>query len=146
MPVRLKIPKINIDVTLDHLGLTSNGELDVPKDFLKAGWYKLGPRPGDIGSAVIDGHIGSRKIVGVFDNLHKLTIGDIVSVETDQGTTLDFVIKETRTYDPDAHVPEIFNKTDGRLLNIITCYGTWDRSERTFTERLVIFTELKERS
>lgn len=57
-PVRLKIPKINIDAAIESVGLTPEGAMDVPKSHTNVAWFNLGPRPGEQGSAVINGHFG----------------------------------------------------------------------------------------
>jgi len=58
IPARLKIPKIKVDIALEQVGLTSQGAVDVPKGHSNGAWFNLGPRPGNIGSAVIVGHYG----------------------------------------------------------------------------------------
>jgi hypothetical protein len=73
LPVRLKIPSINVDAPIEYVGLTSDGAMDVPKGHVKVAWFNLGPSPGEIGSSVIAGHYGwKNNIPAVFDNLHKL--------------------------------------------------------------------------
>lgn len=70
---RLNIPSIHVSVPVVPVGLTTAGALDVPKNFAHAGWYRLGARPGEIGTAVIDGHFGYLKgKPAVFNNLYKL--------------------------------------------------------------------------
>ena len=91
LPVRLKIPKLNVNAGLDYVGLTPAGELGVPKGPASAGWYDLGPRPGEKGNAVIDGHFGYKNnIPAVFDNLHILQKGDNLYVEDEKGKTRYF--------------------------------------------------------
>ena len=58
-PVSLSIPVIGVHTRLIRLGLTAQGTLQVPASTSVAGWYTGGPRPGQIGSAVIAGHIDS---------------------------------------------------------------------------------------
>lgn len=77
LPVRLKIPRINVNALVEYVGLTSDGAMDVPKGPAEVAWYKLGSRPGEIGSAVIAGHSGwKNNKKAVFDNLNKLKKGD----------------------------------------------------------------------
>lgn len=83
--MRLKIPKIMVDAALDHVGITPSGELGVPKGPTTAAWFAQGPRPGETGAAVIDGHFGYKNIPAVFDNLHTLQKGDKVFVEDEKG-------------------------------------------------------------
>ncbi len=143
LPVRLKIPKIKVDAALDYVGITSQGELGVPSSPANAGWYDRGPRPGEEGSAVIDGHFGYRShIPAVFDNLHTLQKGDKLYVKDIRGLTVTFVVRELRTYGPDEYAPAVFRSSDGKAhLNLITCQGTWDETHKSFSRRLVVFAD-----
>lgn len=143
LPLRLKIPSIKVDAPFEYVGLDSDGVMDVPKDPAEVGWFNLGPRPGENGSAVIAGHYGwKNNIPAVFDNLHKLRVGDKIIVEDEKGVTTTFVVREMRTYGKDEIVPNVFNSSDGKAhLNLITCTGTWNKAEKTYSERLVVFTD-----
>jgi LPXTG-site transpeptidase (sortase) family protein len=144
-PASLKIPTINVDATIEYVGLTHEGAMDVPKNPDEVAWFNLGPRPGDKGSAVIAGHRGWKggKAV-VFDNLEKLRAGDKLYIEDDKGETVSFVVRESRVYDAEAYAPEVFASQDGAHLNLITCVGDWDKSKKSYTKRLVIFTDRTE--
>lgn len=144
LPVRLKIPKINVDTTLEYVGLTSGGAVGVPKSPTSAAWFNLGPRPGERGSAVITGHYGYwlNGKVGVFTNLYKLRKGDKIYVKDEKGVTATFVVREFRTYDPKANASSVFVSTDGKAhLNLITCEGTWNKISKSYPKRLVVFTD-----
>lgn len=146
LPIRLKIPKINVDTTIETVGLTSQGDMGVPKGIENTGWYMFGPRPGEKGSAVIDGHYGW--IDGksaVFNNIDKLLKGDILYIEDEKGVITKFVVSASRTYSPSDDAEAVFRSNDGKAhLNLITCQGTWDNSERTYSNRLVVFAEIEE--
>ena len=58
LPVRLKIPVIGVDTAIEDAYITPDGRMDVPAGSVNVAWYALGPRPGQIGSAVIGGHFG----------------------------------------------------------------------------------------
>ncbi len=143
LPVHLSIPKISVDTAVDRVGLTQQGDLGVPQGPTNVGWFSLGPRPGEKGSAVIDGHFGYKDhIPAVFDNLHKLQVGDIVSVADEKGISTSFVVRELRIYGQDAIVHEVFNSNDGKShLNLITCNGTWSNTQKSYANRLVVFTD-----
>lgn len=143
LPARLRIPKINVNSSTTHLGLTPKAEMATPAEPALAGWFKLGPRPGEIGSSVITGHYGYKdRISSVFDNLHKLQKGDKVYVEDEKGTTTTFVVRETRSYDKDANTSDVFGSSDGKAhLNLITCQGTWNEKQKSYNTRLVVFTD-----
>ena len=126
-PVRLKIPTINVDAASDYVGLTPGGDLDTPKGPVNAGWYDHGPRPGEMGSSVINGHFGYKNnIPAVFDNLHKLQVGDKLYIEDERGTTITFAVRKLSTYSQNEDHSDVFRSSDGQAhLNLITCQGVW---------------------
>jgi LPXTG-site transpeptidase (sortase) family protein len=141
LPMRLSIPKLKVDAAISYMGLTPSGEMDVPPDLVNVGWYKFGTKPGEQGSAVIAGHLEGTEDLGVFIDLDKLQTGDTIRVLNDRGATVSFTVRETRTYKQDERPNEIFNKTDGTYLNLITCSGTWDNAKKRYSHRYVVFTE-----
>lgn len=143
-PVRLEIPKINVDAAVEYVGLTSAGAMDVPKGPSNVAWFELGTHPGDNGSAVIAGHYGRWKNGdgSVFDDLNKLSEGDRLYVEDDQGVVATFVVRASRIYDPKADAKDVFGSNDGKShLNLIACDGVWNKVSKSYSERLVIFTD-----
>lgn len=144
LPVRLKIPTIEVDATVEQVGLTPGGAMDTPKGPDNVGWFNLGTRPGDEGSAVMAGHYGTWKNGkgSVFDNLHKLNKGDKIYIEDDKGATVAFVVRESRNYEPKADAVDVFSSDDEKAhLNLITCEGIWDKDSKSYSQRLVIFTD-----
>lgn len=140
MPVRLVIPKIGINATITDIGLTSSGNMEAPNTNDIAGWYKYGPKPGNDGSAVLGGHFGVGE-QAIFTDLNQLDKGDTLSIIDDQGQRASFVVREVRTYAQDSQPNEVFNSLMGAHLNLITCDGAWESGKRTYSQRLVIFTD-----
>lgn len=143
LPVRLKIPSLNINAIVDSVGLASDGTVDVPPGPSDVAWFNLGPHPGENGSSVIDGHSGWKDgIPAVFDNLYELHIGDKLSVQDNKGKIINFIVRELKTYSPYENAPSVFNSNDGKAhLNLITCTGTWDETQKSHSERLVVFAD-----
>jgi len=141
-PVRLKIPKINVDAVVEYVGFAPDGAMDVPKERTNVAWFNLGTRPGENGSAVIAGHYGWKNKSSALDNLYKLRKGDKVYIEDDKGVIISFVMRENRRYDPKADASDIFGSNDGEShLNLITCEGVWNKDSKSYSERLVVFTD-----
>lgn len=143
LPLRLKIPRINVEANVESVGLTPDGDMGIPQQPANAAWFNLGPWPGDQGSAVIDGHSGiwEDDTATVFENLYKLQPGDKLYVEDKTGTTT-FVVRESKIYDPAADASAVFSSNDGRAhLNLITCEGAWSEDLKSYTNRLVVFTD-----
>lgn len=144
LPVRLKIPKINVNARIEPMGLTADGAVDVPKGPSYTAWFNLGPRPGEIGSAVITGHFGPWKDgeKSVFDDLSKLSKGDSLTVEDEKGTITTFVVRALLTLSQDADAPEVFSSSDEKVhLNLITCSGVWNKTQKSYSNRLIVFTD-----
>lgn len=143
LPLRLRIPKINIDAEIEYVNLTSTGEMGVPKDTRNVGWYEPGVRPGNIGNAVIAGHYGwNSGTKSAFDELHKLRIGDRIYTEDDTGATISYIVRENRRYNTDDDASHVFNSPDDRShLNLIACDGDWDEVSKSYSQRLVVFTD-----
>ena len=143
LPARLVIPAINVDAKVLYVGLAADGSVDAPKGPTDVAWFRLGPRPGAQGSAIITGHFGPWRTgaKSVFDNLERLKSGDSIFVKDDQGNSVEFKVRETKVYDSSENPKEVFNQSDGKYLNLITCNGDWIASQKTYTKRLVVFTE-----
>jgi len=145
LPSRIKIPMIGVDALIEHTGLTPQGAMDVPDNPYNAAWFNRGPVPGGSGSAVISGHYGwKNNIPAVFDNLYKLKIGDEIYIENESGLITTFIVRDLRTYDQKDDASDVFGSSDGRAhLNLVTCKGVWDKIKKSYSQRLVVFSDKK---
>lgn len=144
-PLRIRIPRIDVDAPIEQVGVQADGAMGVPTNPMSAGWYALGPRPGEPGNAVLDGHVNWwRGASGVFEHLHTLIAGDIITIENDRGEIASFVVRKIKTYTADAGAYDVFTAADALPhLNIITCSGAWNSVMQQYEERLVIFADLQ---
>lgn len=146
LPSLLRIPGLNIESEVQHVGVNTEGNMATPSNFRDVAWYKYGSIPGERGSAVIAGHVDNGLgLSGVFKNLHKMEVGERIEVAYDDGSVREFEVTAVRTY-PYLEVPTdiLFNPAGSPRLNLITCIGDWVRSDRTYDQRLVVFTRLVE--
>jgi Sortase domain len=149
-PSRLLIPAIGITAAVEEVGILTNGafagDMATPAQspWEHVGWYAAGPRPGERGSAVIDGHLDDQNgSPAVFWNLRKLHAGDEVRVVMSTGKKLTFRVKRIAYYPPQAApLQDIFGNSGGIYLNLITCAGDWIPSQHQTTLRLVVYTTL----
>lgn len=148
LPLRFKIPKIKVDALVENIGFTVDGIVGVPEGPNNVAWFNLGPRPGEVGSAVISGHSGWKNdIPAVFDGLVRLNDGDKIYVEDDKGSIIVFRVREFKIYGRDDQAPEVFISNDGKAhLNLVTCTGVWNEKEKSRSNRLVVFTDKVEDS
>ncbi|MES2953746.1 MAG: class F sortase [Patescibacteria group bacterium] len=144
LPIRLVVPSLSVDANIQQVGITVSGAMATPKGFSDVGWYKYGPLPGDQGSSVMAGHfddaLGGD---GVFKHLADLSEGDLVVVVFDDGSTREFKVREKKMVPyQSADAESVFLARDGGShLNLVTCGGTWVRGSRTYSERLIVFTD-----
>src|SRR5919202_460972 len=144
VPVRLRIPALGLLTAIEPVGLRA-GAMDVPTNVWHVGWFRLGPRPGAVGNAVIDGHLDSTTGPAIFLALHNLRVGDRIYVIDRAGIERGFVVTELHSYPlADAPLARIFGPSSGRHLNLITCSGTWDAAAHLYDQRLVVYTRLLE--
>ena len=139
-PVYLSIPVIGVRTRLIKLGLTAQGTLQVPASTSVAGWYTGGPRPGQVGSAVIAGHIDSYLGPGVFFRLRLLRPGDRVYVRQAGGALAVFRVYAERSY-PKDHFPtqRVYGPAPDPELRLITCGGTFDPAIGSYLNNVVVY-------
>ncbi|MEN9621968.1 MAG: hypothetical protein RLZZ67_402 [Candidatus Parcubacteria bacterium] len=140
--LRIRIPSVSISASVENVGLTKSGAMDVPKDPMVVGLFSAGKRPGEIGTAVMSGHFGWYKNKpAAFDNLGSVQIGDKIYIE-EGASKIVFIVQSTHFYGKDEVVPEVFYSNDGKAhLNLITCSGAWSATEMSYSDRWVVFSE-----
>lgn len=139
-PVRLRIPSIGVDTSLESLGLGAQEELLPPADFDRAGWFVGGTVPGDVGPAIIAGHVDSPTAPAVFLRIGELARGDEVVVDLSNGTSVAFSVTET-VQTPKATFPtsDVYGPTPRAELRLITCSGGFDDGTGHYLDNLVVF-------
>jgi sortase (surface protein transpeptidase) len=143
VPVSLRIPAIGVSSSLSSLGLNADKTVQVPTKFAEPGWYKLGPTPGQIGSAVILGHVDDKKGPAVFFKLRSLKAGDKVDVSLTNGTVAHFAVKSVATYSK-AQFPaaKVYASQGFAALQLVTCGGKFDKATGHYESNVVAYTTL----
>ncbi|WP_234359190.1 class F sortase [Plantactinospora sp. BC1] len=138
-PTRVRIPRIRVDAALTRLRLDRSGRLGAPRDFAEAGWYAAGTAPGDVGPAVLAGHVDSTTGPAVFARLSELRPGDRIEVRRG-GRWLGFRVTGAGRHAKDAFPTDaVYRPTPGPELRLITCAGAFDRSTRHYRDNLVVY-------
>lgn len=143
VPTTVEIPSIGVFAKLLSLGVDAGNELAVPpldKADL-ASWYNLGPSPGELGSAVIVGHVDSEKIgPAVFFDLGRLEAGDLIKVAREDGTVVKFNVDAVMSF-PKSEFPSnyIYGGQDRATLRVITCGGEYDKKNKNYLSNIVVF-------
>lgn len=142
-PVRLSLPSLDLVVELDAVGISPDGQMEIPDDVARAGWYRHGPAPGsDDGSVVVAGHVDGTTGPGAFFGLTRLADGAEVVVELDDGTSTSYrVVGGESVAKPDLPVDELFRRDGEPVLRLVTCTGEWSPQAGHYTDNLVITAE-----
>lgn len=142
-PVRVRIPSLKVDSTLERLGLDKNQAMETPKNPDKAGWFHPGPTPGANGPSVIAGHVTWDGAPTVFFDLARIDPGDKVEVARKDGTTAEFTVDRVRTYPKDKFpTVEVYRNLDHAGLRLITCGGDYSEADRRYADNVVVYATL----
>jgi sortase (surface protein transpeptidase) len=146
VPVRIDIPSIGVSSALDRLGRAPDGTVETPplRRAAVAGWYALGPRPGDPGSAVILGHVDSKRGPAVFFRLRELRRGDQVTVRRADGSVLRFVVERTEQFDKQRFpTDDVYYPTLTPGLRLVTCGGLFDYRSGHYRSNIIVFAAVR---
>jgi hypothetical protein len=145
-PVRLDIDAIGVHTSLVQLGLNADGTVQVPsldteEEANQAGWYDGSPTPGELGPAVILGHVDSARFGrAVFYDLGALLPGDRLDVARADGSTVTFQVDSVSRYPKSAFPSDaVYGDIDHAGLRLITCGGVFDRNARSYTDNIVVY-------
>ncbi|MFD8499125.1 class F sortase [Amycolatopsis sp. NPDC059657] len=144
-PVSVDVPKIGAKSTLVPLGLNADNTVEVPpvSQPMQAGWYKNGPTPGEIGPAVILGHVDGNKQPGIFYKLKELAPGDKISVARKDGSTVEFVVTKVDQIAKDTFPTEaVYGDTEDAQLRLITCGGAFDKTAHSYKDNIIVYAKL----
>ncbi|WP_268219311.1 class F sortase [Streptomyces sp. EMB24] len=144
-PTRLVIPSIGVNAPFTALDVDGKGQLEAPppNDTNLVGWYAKGVSPGELGTAIIAGHVDTKTSAAVFARLSELEKGDRFQVRRADGTRATFVVDEAESFDKDAFPNErVYADTPDAQVRLITCAGAYDRAAKDYTENLVVFAHL----
>lgn len=141
--VSLEIPAIDVSAKIIDVGKNADDTLDVPDNHHIVGAYNLAPTPGEIGPAILAGHVDNYMGPGVFWRLAELKIGEQIHVKREDGTTAKFKIVRIKEYSQDKFpTEEVYGNIDHAGLRLITCSGTFNIFSQRYTRNMVVFAEL----
>jgi hypothetical protein len=145
-PVSVAIPAIGVRSPLLRLGLNPDGTIQVPDlstSADEAAWYKYSVTPGQIGTAVIEGHVDSEVGPAVFFRLGALHPGEDIYVTLADGMTAVFRVTGVREYTKvDFPTEMIYGPTKYAALRVVTCGGAFDDGTGHYLSSVVVFASL----
>ncbi len=142
-PSQIVIPKIGVHASIMKIGTNPDGTVEVPPldQAQLAGWYEPGASPGEVGNAVVVGHVDSAELgPAVFFSLGDLRPGDTVGVVREDGEQVDFTVESVKAY-PKTEFPTelVYGPTDQIALRVVTCGGVFDEAAGDYPDNIVVF-------
>jgi sortase (surface protein transpeptidase) len=145
LPASVRIPKIGAQSSLVPLGQNADGTVQVPpvSSPLQAGWYIGGAAPGEIGPAVLLGHVDGNSQEGIFFRLHELVTGDQVQVTRADGHVLTFTVTKVQKVAKDTFpTAAVYAATKDPELRLLTCGGAFDHATGHYVDNLIVYAKL----
>ncbi|SFF92314.1 class F sortase [Blastococcus tunisiensis] len=142
-PVRLSVPALGVDTTVDPVGVEPDGQMTIPAEVDRVGWYRFGPAPGDDGSAVIAGHVDDREQgLGAMAPLRDAQVGQDVAVTDASGTTTTWRIVSREVIQKQVlPLDRLFAREGPPRLTLITCGGPFLEEYASYRDNVVVVAE-----
>lgn len=143
VPVSITVPSIGVSSSLMNLGLNADGSLQVPPGAFPAGWYTGAPTPGELGPAIIVGHVDWSGHAGVFYRLRDLKPGAQINVTRADGSVAVFRVSSIQEF-PKTAFPTtlVYGNTAYAGLRLVTCGGAFNSKLHSYDDDIVAFAEL----
>ncbi len=140
-PTHISIASVGINTDVRSVGKADDGTIELPPLFdWTTGWYKYSPTPGELGPAIIVGHVDTYKGVSVFWRLRDVQPGDVIEIARADGTVVKFKVEALKQFDQ-SNFPtaEVYGNIDHAGLRLITCGGAFDKTTEQYTQNTVVY-------
>ena len=143
LPLTVSIPALGVSSDVMRLGLEDDGSMEVPPGAYPAGWYEGGPTPGELGPAVLAGHVDWAGDAGVFAGIGTLAAGDEIRVGRADGRIAIFRVERAERFAKDRFpTAAVYGDIDHAGLRLITCGGAFDEGVQDYRDNVVVFARL----
>ncbi|MEV5967284.1 class F sortase [Kribbella sp. NPDC051952] len=140
-PSRMRIDAVNLDLPVLAVGVATDGQMALPPDPARIGWYQYGPGPRDAaGSVVLGGHVDSKEFgTGPLVRLRKVRAGDRIVLRSTDGSAATYRVQTVKDVRKSSlALGEVFDRDGPRQLRIVTCGGPYDRNGGGYRDNLVV--------
>jgi len=145
IPTRVSIPALEVRADVVEVGRADDGSIATPPGdpVRQTGWYGFGPAPGELGTAVIVGHVDTKTEPAVFARLASVAPGKLVEVSRQDGRVATFAVDSVESFPKTAFpVDRIFLPADRPRLALVTCGGRWIGGELGYSDNVIVFATL----
>jgi sortase (surface protein transpeptidase) len=143
-PARLAVPALGVDAPVDPVGVRDDGQMQLPDDVDRVGWYRFGPVPGAGGAAVLAGHVDDREQGrGALAPLREAAAGDEVRVTDAAGAVTRWRVVSRELIEKQAlPVDRLFSPTGPARLVLVTCGGRFLPQLGSYRDAVVVVAEI----
>ncbi|MDQ8043985.1 MAG: sortase [Patulibacter sp.] len=140
-PTLVKYARLGISAKVEAVGIdTKTGELGVPTNIARTGWWQDGAAPGaSAGSILIAGHVDSaKKGAGVFYPLKNAKKGDTIVLLTVDGKQRTYRVTGQRKVLKNQLPQSLFTRTGDRRLYLVTCGGPFNAKLGHYRDNVIV--------
>jgi LPXTG-site transpeptidase (sortase) family protein len=139
-PVKLEIPSVKIESSVERVGIDSQGNMQAPSSASIISWYQFGALPGEKGNIVLSGHKDSTFGLGVFYTLEKTKPGDKIKITDVKNKEFTYSVQFNDQYlSSDLPISEIFaDQKKQAKIYLITCAGSFDFFTKKYDKRILV--------
>jgi hypothetical protein len=140
LPTRVAIAKLGVDAPVDPSGVAPDGELRIPENPERLGWWIGSARPGEPnGTVLIAGHVDTASAGrGALFALETLPMGALIRVRTSTSAQ-QYKAVARRSYAKRRLPADLFRPGTPPRLVLITCGG--DFHDGAYSHNVVVYAE-----
>ena len=139
-PVRVELGSVDIDARIRPVGVSRDGQMQLPRDPRELGWYRFGTSPGaGGGTTVLAGHLDAEGFgLGPLVRLRDVEVADVLTVQVAGGRTRTYEVARIRRFDRQGLPSGLFSRSGPERLHLITCGGAYDADNGGYQQNLVV--------
>ena len=139
-PTRVSIGRLRVEAPVDAAGVTARGDLDVPEDPDRLGWWIGSALPGSrTGTVLIAGHVDTeRDGKGALYRLENLPMGARIDVRAGD-RTVTYEVTARRSYAKSRLPKDLFRRDTPARLALVTCGGAF--RDGAYDHNVVVYAE-----
>ncbi len=142
-PVALAVPALDVEAPVDPVGVRDDGQMAIPDDVGRVGWYRFGPAPGSGGATVLAGHVDDREQgLGELAALREAEVGtEVLVTDATGGTTRWRVVSREQVDKQALPVDRLFAREGPPRLVLVTCGGEFVPERGGYESNVVVVAE-----
>lgn len=114
--------------------------METPDDYVRAGWYKFSPTPGELGPSIITGHVDNYQGPAVFFYLKDLQPKQKILITREDESIVTFEVDDVELFDQNAFPTDrVYGNIDHAGLRLITCGGDFNVMTGRYLQNIVVY-------